>query len=414
MANKIRGMIVSVGGTPAPIIFSLNRAKPEYICFFVSKETKRMIEGEILPWLDYKPRHHDWIVTPNPEQLSDCYASINKKLPELIEKWEIDPEDICVDYTGGTKTMSVALALATIDKSSCYSYVGGDERSKGGVGIVANGKECMYFLNNPWNEIAVAERKEISILFNKARYASAVEVTERCLLVVSKEQRPFFEALQEMITGYDLWDNFRHKEAQIHLFRSRDVLTALGSEKIVLRKISDSIGKNLEFLENLINGNKPSIHYFYDLLANAKRRGDLEKKYDDAVARLYRAMEALAQIDLKEGYGIEASNVKEIDIPETLKEEFVRKYRDEADSRIKMPLYASFQLLNEKGSDVAKNFFRLYDTEIRAVLDVRNKSILAHGFNSVTEETCRKLHDSIMRFSKTKEDDLPKFPVLSL
>src|SRR4030042_3508628 len=155
MAKKIRGMIVSVGGTPAPIIFSLNKAKPEYICFFVSKETKRMIDGEILPGLDYKPRHHDWIVTPNGEQLSDCYSSINKKLPDLIEKWEIGPEDICVDYTGGTKTMSVGLALATIDKSCCYSYVGGDERSKGGVGVVINGKERMRLLENPRGGIAI-------------------------------------------------------------------------------------------------------------------------------------------------------------------------------------------------------------------------------------------------------------------
>ncbi len=78
MAKKIRGMIVSVGGTPAPIIFSLNKAKPEYICFFVPKDTKGMIEREILPGLDFKPRHHDWIVTPNPELLSDCYSPINK------------------------------------------------------------------------------------------------------------------------------------------------------------------------------------------------------------------------------------------------------------------------------------------------------------------------------------------------
>ena len=43
MAKKIRVMIVSVGGTPAPIIFSLNKARPEYICFFVSKDTMRLV-----------------------------------------------------------------------------------------------------------------------------------------------------------------------------------------------------------------------------------------------------------------------------------------------------------------------------------------------------------------------------------
>jgi hypothetical protein len=95
MTESIKVVVVSVCGTPAPIIFSLNGSKPEYICFFVSKETKPMIEDEILPKLDFKPRNYDWIVTPNPESLSDCYAALTKKLPDLLEKWEVDPKDAC-------------------------------------------------------------------------------------------------------------------------------------------------------------------------------------------------------------------------------------------------------------------------------------------------------------------------------
>lgn len=231
MVKKIRAMIVSVGGTPGPIVFSLNQSKPEYICFFTSKQTKKMIEEEILPNLSFKPRHYDWIVTPNAESLPDCYSQLVKKMPELLDKWEIDPKDVCVDFTGGTKTMSVALALATIDESCCYSYVGGDERSKGGIGVVVNGKEKMWFLENPWDAIALREKKEVSILFNKARYGSAAEVLEKCVAMVSREQQPFFKALQEMVIGYDLWDRFKHSEAKKHLYRSRDVLFVLGTEK---------------------------------------------------------------------------------------------------------------------------------------------------------------------------------------
>lgn len=113
---------------------------------------------DILRNLDFKPRHHDWITTSNPELLSDSYAQLTKGLPELLEKWEIDPKEVCVDYTGGTKTMSVALALATIEESCCYSYVGGGERSKGGVGVVIDGSEKMHFIDNPWDEIAQAEK----------------------------------------------------------------------------------------------------------------------------------------------------------------------------------------------------------------------------------------------------------------
>ncbi len=174
MATKQKAMIVSVGGTQAPIIHSLNQSKPEYICFFVSKETKKTID-DILPNLNFRPRHYDWITTPNAELLSDSYSELERQLLDLLKKWEVSPNEICVDYTGGTKTMSVALALATIENSCCYSYVGGDERSKGGVRVVIDGKEKMRFLDNPWDVIAQKEKREASVLFNKARYASAAE-----------------------------------------------------------------------------------------------------------------------------------------------------------------------------------------------------------------------------------------------
>lgn len=132
------------------------------------------------------------------------------------------------------------------------------------------------------------------------------------------------------------------------------------------------------------------------------------------MARLYRAIEVLAQTRLKEDFGVETSNVTIEKIPEKLREEFTVKYEDSKDQKIKIPLYASFQLLYELGSSLAKEFFKYYDKEIKPLLDIRNHSILAHGFNSVSEESFKKLFDSIMKFSGAKENDLPEFPVLRI
>ena len=416
MGKRIRTMVVSVGGTPAPVILSLNKSRPEFICFFISRETKKMLEEEILPRLDFKPRHHDWIVTPNAELLSECYSELTKNLPEIIDKWEVNPADICVDYTGGTKTMSVALVLATIENSCCYSYVGGDERSKGGVGVVLNGKERMRFLDNPWDEIALSERREVSILFNKSRYASAADLLGKCIEKVSREQKPYFKALQEMVRGYDLWDRFQHREAKEKLFKSRDVLMTFShaSPRKESKVLSGQLQTNIQFLEDFVSSKRPSVLYFYDLLANAERRADLERKFDDAVARLYRAMEVLAQVELKGTYEIETSDVKEKDIPEEIREEYLNKYWDKNDSKIRIPLLAAFRLLKGLGNELAESFFKIYDKEIKPLLSTRNKSILAHGFTSVDGITFQKLFDSIMNFSGTKEEDLPKFPFLQI
>lgn len=157
--RRLKAMLISLGGTAAPVIFSLNRQKPEYICFFVSEETRESVDKDILPKLAFKCLHHQWIVTSNAERLSECYRALSMELPDILKKWKVEPKDLLVDYTGGTETMSVALALAAIDGSSRYSYVGGDECSRGGTGVVVNGKERMWFLDNPWDEIALGERK---------------------------------------------------------------------------------------------------------------------------------------------------------------------------------------------------------------------------------------------------------------
>lgn len=414
MSEKhFKTMVVSVGGTPSPILFSLNKSKPEYVCFFISRQTKKMMEEEIVPQLNFRPRHYDWIMTPNSDLLSDCYGALIKDLPPLLEKWEVSPEDVCVDYTGGTKTMSAALVLATVEKSCCYSYVGGDERSKGGVGVVLDGKERMRFLDNPWDRIATAERKEAAILFNKARYASAAEVIERCIPKVSRDQRPLLRAMKEMVEGYDLWDRFRHNDARGRLYKSRDVLTAVSVGKKEFKHTVDRLEENLQFLQNLLAGQRPSKLYFYDLLSNARRRIDLERKFDDAAARIYRAMEVIAQTELRD-HGIDASNVKEEAIPESLRKEFLARYQEKNDGKIRIPLYASFRLLEGLESKMASRFFRMYEKRIKSLLDVRNSSILAHGFKPIEAPTFENLWGAVLEFSETDEEQIPRFPVLNI
>lgn len=415
--NRTKAILISLGGTPAPIIFSLNHQKPAYICFFVSEETRGSIDKDILLNLDFKPRHHDWIVTPSAEKLSECYKAISQQLPQILKKWKIDPKDLSVDYTGGTKTMSVALALATIENSSSYTYIGGVERAKEGLGVVINGKERMWYLVNPWDEMAVLERREACLLFNKARYSAAAEIFARTSEKVSQGSKAFFGAMQELAQGYDLWDKFRHKEAKGKLYRSRKVIDASAaiSNKAEIIALSNALKENLNFLEELeANKKQKGLLLFYDLMANAKRRADLEDKFDDAMARLYRAMEAMAQFRLESQYGIKTSDVKIEKIPDSLKQDYQRKYTDEKEKRIKLPLYASYLLLKELRDELGRSFFQYYDNELKSILDLRNRSILAHGFGSVKEETFRKMYSVVLRFAGVTEEQIPRFPDLML
>lgn len=409
--SKTKAILISVGGSPQPIIKSLNEQKPEYICFFASEATKDSAEKDVLPNLNFKPRHWDWIVTPNPEGLSECYKEIVSKLPDILKKWNVKESELAVDYTGGTKTMSVAVTLATIEHISAYSYVGGVERSKDGVGIVVNGKEKMLFHDNPWNEIALLDQKKACILFNKARYASALEVFALIETKVSESQKPLFKALKNMSEGYNLWDRFKHNDARDKLYSCKDMLTAYATNSKKMEGLISGLRQNIHFLDRVKENDGLLAH---DLISNARRRAEVECKYDDAVARLYRSMESIAQFKLKSAYGIDTSDVNEQLLPEGIKNEYCVKYRDNKDKKIKIGLYASYELLKTLGEPLGKGFFEFYDKEIRGLLDIRNSSILAHGFRPVGLDTYEKLLLVILNFSGIKKEDLPEFPVLEL
>jgi hypothetical protein len=148
-----RAMLVSLGGSPQPVLHTLSQQQPEYILFFVSAESVGQIQG-IIRELPYQCRDFDRILSPSAEILGDCYRALRDQLPAKLAHWQLPMDDLMVDYTGGTKSMSAAIVLATIEHVHRYSYVGGVERDKSGVGVVVDGRERMWYVQNPWKALA--------------------------------------------------------------------------------------------------------------------------------------------------------------------------------------------------------------------------------------------------------------------
>lgn len=408
-----KALLISVGGSPNPLIYSLNERRPNYIIFFASTETREQIPL-ILREIDFQPKAFEQIVTPLAENLSECYKALRKKLPEILDGFKISYQDLIVDYTGGTKTMSAAVVLATIDKSSEYSYVGGTERNKQGLGVVIDGKEKILYLTNPWDELAISENNRINLFFNSARYKSALETIEELKTKVSRKLLPFYQILTDLITGYDLWDRFQHNQAKNSMQKGKSSLRTYvsGADDPKLPKLLSQVEKNAEFLSSLEDKTKKDYLLVADLISNAKRRADLEGKYDDAVARLYRAIEMIAQAKLSSQYEIKTSSVPLLRIPESIREEYIQKYKDK-DGKIKVPLQASYRLLAELGDELGGKFI-LQQDEVDRLLRSRNSSILAHGTEPIKEEIFQKLFRFILDFTDYSEEDLPVFPKLEI
>lgn len=419
MVNPIlRAMLVNVGGATAPAVYSLNASQPAFICFFVSPQSKSLIKEKILPALTYQPEHYDWIETSSPQNLLECYKALVDELPRMLKKWSVDIHDLGVEYTAGTKPMSAAAVMATIEHCSRYFYVGAEDPSgrKDGLGVVLDGKEYVWFQANPWDVLAVDARKQIAMLFNHGRYADARDRAVQLSGVCDAQMRPVYLALADLIDGYAFWDRFDYKRAQEHISKSlRTLQPYLAGKNDPLHQTMGQVNSNLDFLRAIdsktLDGSRRD---FLDLVANATRRADKAKKYDDAVARLYSALEGLARSRLLFLHDIRTSNVLAEKIPQSLREEFVRRLTEPQEpGRIKIGLRDSYRLLEALGDELGSTFMK-QQVDLDRVLFVRNQSRLAHGSQPVSEEVYRKLLDIVNAIGGISMQDLPAFPEMRL
>lgn len=139
---------------------------------------------------------------------------------------------------------------------------------------------------------------------------------------------------------------------------------------------------------------EPEPYLIADLINNAKRRAEEEQKYDDAIARLYRTIELIAQYRLKTKYKIDPSQAKIEEIPE----ELLKKWNIPPTETVKLPLEKVYELLKTKNDELGQKY--LQDKKLRNLLSKRNTSILAHGLTPVTKETYKELHQKTIEYAK--------------
>jgi CRISPR-associated protein (TIGR02710 family) len=418
--EKPRAMLVNVGGDIAPAIHTLNEQQPPFICFFVSPDSKPLIRSKILPALNYEPDHYDWIETPAAQSLLECYRVLAANLPRILDKWGVPPDALAVEYTAGTKPMSVASVLSTIEFTSRYFYVGARDpsgRDRDGIGVVLDGKESTWFQTNPWEELAIRERRDIALLFNHGRFADAQERALRLARVSAPEMRKVYESLAELIEGYALWDRFEYKQAQAKISKALSALQLyVAGRDDPLRTTLDAVAVQVEFLRKLLDKTLDAQRLdALDMLANATRRAQVAQKYDDAVARLYSVLEALARNRLLSQYGIKSGDVNPEQIPEALRADYVRQFSDprEPETGLRMGLQASYHLLAVLGDELGKRY-AARESELDQVLLARNQSRLAHGTLPVRPDIYKKMREILMSFADVMEEELPQFPELEL
>lgn len=414
-------LICSVGGSPEPIRKSIDQQQPRFVVYVASPASRKTIRKDIEDGLTWQGIEDTHVITLSDYQdLLACVRDIRNGLTTGLQAMSL-PEDslLVADITGGTKVMSAALTLVMMEYRSRFAYVGGDIRSKNGLGVVESGHETFMKQDNPWEVMALREVRSLARTFNRGDFASAMNIAlELSRHVTGKEK--FYAGIADLVQAYALWDAFDHKGALGKLRQALGRLEPFAVNHEALFRALALFKENLALLETIqqdgqcLRASKAPLPegsgraYLRDLLANAARR-IAAGRHDDAVARLYCAIEKSAKIRLMAAHGIDNSRVPPERIPESLREPLLAM-QDE-DGIIRIGLQRSFQLLAALEDPFGATYLQ-HEEQLAKLLEARNSSLLAHGYNPVSEDTANKLFSLALCLLDATEAELPRFPSL--
>ena len=409
--QTFRAVLVSVGGTEAPVLHVLRRHRPAHVWYFCSSES-RPVADRVQAQLDWHPTPR-FIEADRFEELGPCYRILRAVLPGILAEARIGPAEVLVDYTGGTKTMSAALVLAATEWFRQFSYVGGDQREKNGLGVTQEGHEMLHLQPNPWSELAIREVERARDLWSGCQF----EVAGRILRAVApRSPRPRrFEAVADFAEGL----------ASRHRLDFRGALRTLGSVAKRLPALLD--GAEAPGLEAAIEGalrvcdgcarDAASETFLRELLDNTLRTA-AQERHEDAAARLYRAMEVQGQLWLSEATsGLFVNGRCPPDrtdqMPEVLRalpcclpkpdgrvdlslEQVFRSLEALGDSRVAL-IAADLDAMDARGRSASR---------WRQATEKRNASILAHGVQPIGAEgfdQMKRLAGEFLGFDLSRE-----------
>ncbi|WP_337867917.1 TIGR02710 family CRISPR-associated CARF protein [Meiothermus sp.] len=377
-------LILGVGQTLEPLEFALAEHTPQGVVF-VASQGSQAAAGELIRRYGGSLRYHT-LLLDDPEDLGEVFRKGRLALQKALE-WEA--RVIVADITGGTKTMSAGLVLALTGQGVTFSYVGGEARD--GQGRVKSGSERLRLLEDPTYRYGLREWEGFRRAWNQCDYRAAQEFLDELLArPLTPSEKRFYEHLKGVTEGMLEWDLFYHKAAwqklEAHLEPALSIAEAWGhgTKVRVLQELQQAQARLRAILDR---EGKPTLALLADLLANAQRRAS-RGRYDDALARLYRAVELAAEADLFERTGIELR--RDSTYPDKLQDLAGRKTPG-----LKEALGLAFEIDTRLGNTgtLAQQLYGDYSSKLQGLLQQRHSSILAHGVKPVKPEALEGLQN---------------------
>ncbi|MBF0502750.1 MAG: TIGR02710 family CRISPR-associated protein [Candidatus Riflebacteria bacterium] len=383
-------MICTVGGSHQPIVKAITERKPSFVCFVCSAKDPetgnagsdqqilgkgnviKANHGDAKPTLPNIPTQTglsetDFEIAIIPtDDLDGAFAILRRKISDLYVRFP--GRELIADYTGGTKTMTAALVTAVL------------ESEKTSLALVTGNRTDLVKVRNGTEYAAEASVEGIRISrgmktylgsWKRFAYDEAFDglsgITPPGL--VNLRQRLFMA--RDISNAFSCWDRFDHPEALrlLDVYRPR------------VAKWWPDLFPTIQVLTG--NGEATEPARLFDLWRNAQRRA-AQGRFDDAVARIYRLLEWTAQWLLKTRCQIETSDIPPEKIPEG-----ILVIPDHAGKR-KAGLFVAWKMVEKWVTSESSDFFKKNQKILFGYLEMRNTSILAHGFSPLARDDWQK------------------------
>jgi CRISPR-associated protein (TIGR02710 family) len=394
-------LFITVGGSPAPIITAIQSLQPDRVIFICSTGPRGSLSqvtgpgqpceirqgAEVVDRLPNLPTHlnlgdrfnpeTDLITLENPDDLAEAYQQISAKMRQLRQTHP--NAQLLADYTGGTKTMTLALGAAALDQGVTLYLTTSATREN--LIRVERGESTG---RAPTTTVAVERTLNQTIPGFLAQYNYPAAVAQIQTLLADYElppdQKRQIHQQRDIWAGFDAWDRFDHATASQLL---EPYLKQIQAQGLFLKRVMHSRSQIDPKFHPSATITGHGYELVEDLLLNADRRAH-QHRYDDAVGRLYRALELLVQLRLKLEYQIETGNVDLEQLPAALWTDSDNQ-RNPRNGKIKLALTQSYELLSHLGDppDPLGQLYQQQANDLLNTLQVRNHSLFAHGFQPI-------------------------------
>jgi len=419
--SPVKALLIAFSDDAGAAVYSINRLKPESLCFFLPESAKSLVETAVQPHIAQMPRRWDWVVTPDAHHFMASYQALARALPDMLRTWEVHPGELVVELTGATPAMAAAVALAGMAHTSRVITLGqmgspAPDNKADGEPILVEGRPRLWMQGNPWDEAAAQARHEGCDLFNRGAFGAAASLFRQIEARVSGGQKPLYRAFSDLAEGYGLWERFHHRQAWDKLRGATKALdmASLWGGPPGLKSLLPALRANAAFLERLVlDPQEVKETLAYELLAHARRRAEVDHHAEAALATLLRALEAFAQWQLFKQHGIKTWDVRPEQLPDALREPCRTCYLDDVDGKYKLPLYSQFRALAGLGNQMGQGYLANW-AKMKPLLDAAGQAVLGHGFEPVKPERFHQLYQIVMKVTGANEAAFPRFPTLTL